>query len=91
MFVYGYIYEINKLKFDFKKIKEAVENEDVPCYFAKSRVNTLLKKEKRLKVVFQEMDAENEVINEINSLIYETNQFLKDIVNIIDIERKTCL
>lgn len=82
---------INQYKNRLENIKEKVRNEEIICYFAKEPIEKLLKEEKRLKIVFQEMSAENEIIEEVDSLIYETKQFLKDIINIIDIERKTCL
>ena len=70
-----------------ESIKENVSNEEIICYFAQDRVENLLKEEKRLKVIFQEMNIENEIIDNINTLIYETKQFLSDIVDMIDIEK----
>ena len=36
------------------------------------------------------IDVLNDAINEIDNLITETKQFLKDIINIIEIEKNQC-
>lgn len=82
---------IAQYKYRLENIKEKVSNEEIICYFAKEPIEKLLKEEKRLKVIFEEINTDKEIIEEITDLITETNQFLKDIVNIIDIERNQCL
>ena len=71
-------------------IKEKVSNEEMICYFAQDHVEKLLEEEKRLKVVFKEMHLDVEIIEELDSVIKQTEQFLLDIVDIIEIERNKC-
>ncbi len=66
-----------------ENIKKKVSNEEMMCYFAQDHIETLLKEEKRLKKVFEEICVATEIIEEIDSLITQTKQFLNDIIVII--------
>ena len=59
MFEYGYLHEVFELESEFTKIKRAVETEKLPCYFAKSKVNALLKKEKTAQKILDSLSGES--------------------------------
>ena len=86
-----YKQEIERYKQTFQYFKRQGESEKLPCYFAEDSIRQLKKQEKRLRTILQYMNAENEVIEELDILINETEQFLNDILNIIEIERTKCL
>lgn len=83
-----YLNEIERLKNIFESFKEQVESEKLPCYFAEDRFTKLKKQEKRLKAILKCMNAEDFILEELDELITQTEQFLHDILDIIDIERK---
>ena len=83
-----YKQEIERYRQAFQYFKRQVENEKLPCYFAEDSITQLKKQEKRLRAILQYMNVEKEVIEELNLLINETEQFLHDILDIIEIERK---
>lgn len=84
----AYLNEIERLKSIFECLKEQVESEKLPCYFAEDRFTKLKKEEKRLKAYLKCMNAEYFILEELDNLIALTKQFLQDILDIIDIQRK---
>ena len=83
-----YMNEINHLRGVFENFKEEVVSEKIPCYFAEDKFIKLKRMEKRLRTILLIMNADDDVINEINLLINETEQFLHDIQDINDIDKK---
>ena len=86
-----FMIEINKLQNRLEDIKENVSNGRVLAYFAKDDVEALLEKEKKLKTIFEEIKAEKQHLRKITYLIKETEQYLQDLEDIIEIERNKSL
>lgn len=80
--------EINRLRQIFENFKEEVISEKVPCFFAEDKFIKLKKTVKRFRAVLSFMGADDDVIEEINLLVNETEQFLHDIQDINDIDKK---
>ena len=86
-----FMIEINKLQNRLEDIKENVSNGRVLAYFAKDDVEALLATEKKLKTILEEIKAEKQHIRKISSLIKQTEQYLQDLEDIIEIERSNSL
>lgn len=69
-------------------LKEKVENDTGFSYFAEDKVSSLLKEEIRLKLFMESPDLDPEDLRELNSLINQTKQFLEDVKDLIELERK---
>ena len=87
----NYIEEIRRFRRIFEKYKQQVESEQLPCYFAEDKVTKLKKEEKRYRALLTYLKVDKELIEELDTLINETEQFLHDILDIIEIERNQIL
>lgn len=82
-----FLIEINKLQNRLEDIKESVSNNKVLPYFAKDDVEKLLETEKKLKTILEEIKVEKPYIKKISYVIKQTEQYLQDLEDIIEIER----
>ncbi len=86
-----FMIEINKLQNHLEDTKKSVSNHKLLPYFAKSDVEVLLEKEKKLKSIFEEIKVEKQYLRKISYLIKETEQYLLDLDDIIEVERTNSL
>ena len=83
--------EINKLQTHLEDIKENVSKNKILPFFAKAEVETLLETERKLKSILEEIDAEKQILRKIGYLIKETEQYLQDLEDFIEIEKNNSL